>query len=100
MLSHTLIKDHHSPAATPTPDPWAKGNGSNTDEAELVIPIDMGLVGETVRTGRVISIEDCARDVRFDRTLDRKLGFFTTSMLCARSRRSLVGEESCIQQKS
>ena len=44
-------------------------------------PLDGSIVGECIRTGRIINIEDAYQDERFDPDNDRSLGFRTKSLL-------------------
>lgn len=48
---------------------------------ELRLPIDRGITGHVVQTGRALRIDDAQGDPRFDPSADRKTGFITRSVL-------------------
>ena len=52
-----------------------------TGTAELRIPADSGIVGESARTRHVINVPDCYADSRFNREIDRKTGYRTRCLL-------------------
>jgi phosphoserine phosphatase len=45
------------------------------------IPADKGIVGECVRTRRMINVPDCYADPRFNRDIDKATGYTTRCML-------------------
>ena len=50
--------------------------------AELRQPLERGLSGHVVRTGRPLRLADARDDPRFDPSADRATGFVTRSVLC------------------
>lgn len=52
------------------------------EKEEIRLPWGKGILGYVAEKGESVNIEDCYRDSRFDRTVDRKTGYTTRSMLC------------------
>ena len=52
------------------------------EDGTLRLPEDAGLVGQVVRTGRPVRIDDPYEDDRFDPSTDEKTGYRTESILC------------------
>ncbi|MCA9064531.1 MAG: sigma-54-dependent Fis family transcriptional regulator [Planctomycetaceae bacterium] len=50
--------------------------------ASLRLPAHEGLVGETIRTGRSINVEDAYDDSRFNQEVDRRSGYRTKTLIC------------------
>lgn len=50
--------------------------------ASLRIPAREGIVGETLRTGRAIVVDDAYDDARFNQEIDRKSGYRTRNLIC------------------
>jgi transcriptional regulator with GAF, ATPase, and Fis domain len=50
--------------------------------ASLRLPAGEGIVGETLRTGRAILVDDAYDDPRFNQDVDRKSGYRTRSLIC------------------
>lgn len=48
---------------------------------EIRVPMDKGIVGHAVRTGKPIRIDDAYQDERFNPDVDRKTGYRTQSIL-------------------
>ena len=44
-------------------------------------PLEGSIVGESVKSGEIINIEDAYQDSRFDPEIDKKTGFHTQSVL-------------------
>jgi phosphoserine phosphatase RsbU/P len=59
---------------------WTKIAGELSSEIRL--PIGKGLAGTVAATGEALILHDVYEDPRFDRSLDRKTGYRTRSMLC------------------
>ena len=52
------------------------------DVQELRIPADKGLAGHVVQTGETINIKDAYNDKRFNKSVDKKTGYRTKTILC------------------
>jgi len=52
------------------------------DVQELRIPADKGLAGHVVQTGETINIKDAYKDKRFNKSVDKKTGYRTKTILC------------------
>ncbi|MBL8814031.1 MAG: sigma-54-dependent Fis family transcriptional regulator [Planctomycetaceae bacterium] len=50
--------------------------------ASLRIPAGEGIVGETLRTGKAICVDDAYEDSRFNQEVDRKSGYRTRNLIC------------------
>lgn len=50
--------------------------------ASLRLPAGEGIVGETLRTGKAISVDDAYDDPRFNQEVDRKSGYRTRNLIC------------------
>lgn len=48
---------------------------------EIRIPKSKGIAGECATEGKLIAIEDCYQDARFNQSVDKETGYKTTSML-------------------
>jgi transcriptional regulator with GAF, ATPase, and Fis domain len=49
---------------------------------ELRLPADTGIVGETLRTGDSIRVDDAYQDPRFSQQVDKDSGYTTKNLLC------------------
>lgn len=52
------------------------------DKQEIRFPADKGLAGHVVRTGETINIKNAYVDERFNKEIDLKTGYKTTTILC------------------
>nr|ANV21098.1 cone cGMP-specific 3',5'-cyclic phosphodiesterase subunit alpha' [Neotrygon kuhlii] len=52
-------------------------------EAEIVFPLDMGVVGWTAHTKRVQNIADVQKDIHFSAFVDKQTGYTTLNILAA-----------------
>jgi len=52
-----------------------------TEEGEIRFNADLGIAGEALRSGRVISVPNAYADPRFNREIDRRTGFHTRNMI-------------------
>ena len=52
------------------------------DFQELRLPADKGLAGHVVQTGETINIKDAYKDKRFNKSVDKKTGYRTKTILC------------------
>lgn len=52
------------------------------DVQELRIPANKGLAGHVVQTGETINIKDAYKDKRFNKSVDKKTGYKTKTILC------------------
>lgn len=50
--------------------------------SSLRIPADEGIVGETLRTGRAVTVDDAYADPRFNQEVDRQSGYRTRNLIC------------------
>lgn len=50
--------------------------------ASLRIPAREGIVGETLRTGKAIRVDDAYDDPRFNQEVDRRSGYRTRNLIC------------------
>ncbi len=50
--------------------------------ASLRLPAREGIVGETLRTGRAIRVDDAYDDPRFNQDVDRRSGYRTRNLIC------------------
>jgi Nif-specific regulatory protein len=66
-------REHHEVVACP-----ALGYEGNM----LRLPDSAGIVGECLRTGKAIVVDDAYRDPRFNRQVDVKTGYKTRNLLC------------------
>jgi putative methionine-R-sulfoxide reductase with GAF domain len=48
----------------------------------LRLPGDVGIAGTVATTGKVINLQDCYQDARFNQQVDRDSGYRTENMLC------------------
>lgn len=70
--------------------------------ASLRLPASEGIVGETLRTGQAICVDDAYEDSRFNQEVDRKSGYRTRSLVCVPLRDAqgrVVGAFQGINQK-
>lgn len=49
--------------------------------AEIRLPTNRGVVGYVARTGHLLNLKDVYNDPRFDRSVDKRMGYRTKSML-------------------
>jgi signal transduction protein with GAF and PtsI domain len=49
---------------------------------EICIPLDVGLIGETITTGRAVNVADAYLHPKFNRAIDMRTGYRTKSVLC------------------
>ncbi|MEZ6126484.1 MAG: sigma-54-dependent Fis family transcriptional regulator [Planctomycetaceae bacterium] len=85
-------KDRHEVEARPA---LGVRNGS------LRLPDKGGIVGETLRTGVSIVVDDAYQDHRFNQDVDRKSGYRTRNLICVPLRdsdREIVGAFECINR--
>ena len=52
------------------------------DGGTLRLPDSGGIVGETLRTGKTIQVDDAYADSRFNQDVDKKSGYRTDNLLC------------------
>ncbi|MEO2033382.1 MAG: sigma-54-dependent Fis family transcriptional regulator [Planctomycetaceae bacterium] len=50
--------------------------------SSLRIPAGEGIVGETLRTGRAVTVDDAYADPRFNQAVDRESGYRTRNLIC------------------
>jgi len=50
--------------------------------SSLRIPANEGIVGETLRTGRAVTVGDAYADPRFNQEVDRQSGYRTRNLIC------------------
>jgi len=50
--------------------------------SSLRIPANEGIVGETLRTGRAVTVGDAYSDPRFNQDVDRQSGYKTRNLIC------------------
>lgn len=50
--------------------------------SSLRIPANEGIVGETLRTGRAVTVGDAYADSRFNQDVDRQSGYRTRNLIC------------------
>lgn len=50
--------------------------------ASLRIPANEGIVGETLRSGKAIAVDDVYADPRFNQEVDRRSGYRTRNLIC------------------
>ncbi len=50
--------------------------------SSLRLPAGEGIVGETLRTGKSINVDDAYEDSRFNQEVDRKHGYRTRNLIC------------------
>lgn len=48
----------------------------------LRLPDDVGIVGDVIRSGKTICVDDAYNDTRFDPSVDKSSGFRTHNLLC------------------
>ena len=71
--------------------------------ASLRLPAGEGIVGETLRTGKSISVDDAYDDPRFNQEVDRKYGYRTRNLICVPLRdvqNTIVGAFEGINQNN
>ncbi len=56
--------------------------GLGLAQQEIRLPTSKGIAGHVARTGETINIADAYQDTRFERDVDRRLGYKTNSLLC------------------
>lgn len=62
---------------------WSKvARDASGDIFEIRIPIDKGIAGAVATSGKSLNIPDAYQDPRFERSVDRKSGYRTRSVLC------------------
>lgn len=59
---------------------WSKA-AIGLEIAEIRLPTHRGVVGYVARTGRMLNLKDVYNDPRFDRSVDRRTGYRTKTML-------------------
>lgn len=64
-----------------TDELWSKV-ALGMDSQEIRFPANKGLAGHVVKTGETINIKDAYNDDRFNKEIDLKTGYKTTTMLC------------------
>lgn len=52
------------------------------DSGSLRLPAKVGIVGETLKTGETIVVDDAYQDPRFNSEVDQKSGYKTRTLLC------------------
>jgi len=57
-------------------------SGEGIKKSELKVPIDRGIVGVCFVSGKRIIVDEPYNDERFNKEVDRKLGFKTRNILC------------------
>ncbi len=61
---------------------WSQvATGIDTSE-EIRFPAHLGLAGYVVKTGEVLNIKDAYEDPRFNKDIDKKTGYHTSTILC------------------
>lgn len=58
-------------------------SGSGVERNEIRIPKNQGIVGEVFSKGKILRIDDCYSDERFDSTHDKKSNYKSCNMLTA-----------------
>ncbi len=53
------------------------------DSGSLRLPDTAGIVGEVLRTGESLNVQDAYTDPRFERSVDRASGYTTRNLLCS-----------------
>ena len=69
----------------------------------LFLPDDKGIVGEVIRSGQPVQVDDAYADPRFDQSVDRQSGYRTSSLLCVPmldSDRRVIGAFELINKRS
>ena len=69
--------------------------------SSLRLPAGEGIVGETLRTGKSINVDEAYEDPRFNQEVDRKYGYRTRNLICVPLRdaqNSIVGAFEAINQ--
>jgi GAF domain-containing protein len=61
---------------------WSKV-AERSEIREIRVPMDSGIVGWVAKHGHLVNIPDAYEDPRFNRDVDKRTGFRTTSLLCA-----------------
>jgi sigma-B regulation protein RsbU (phosphoserine phosphatase) len=56
--------------------------GLGLEQAEIRIPANRGIAGWVAQNGEVVNLADAYADPRFEREVDRRLGYRTVSLLC------------------
>jgi sigma-B regulation protein RsbU (phosphoserine phosphatase) len=56
--------------------------GLGLAQQEIRLPTSKGIAGHVARTGETINLTDAYEDPRFERDVDRRLGYKTNSLLC------------------
>jgi Nif-specific regulatory protein len=69
---------------------------------EIRFPASEGISGWVLREGRSVLVPDVARDERFYRTVDRRMGTESRSLICAplRTRSGIIGVTQVINKKT
>mmetsp|Transcript_68091 Transcript_68091/g.197320 ORF Transcript_68091/g.197320 Transcript_68091/m.197320 type:complete len:615 (-) Transcript_68091:217-2061(-) len=72
----------------------------NSTGGELRIPITAGIAGHVATTGEPVVIPDAYSDPRFDKSVDKKTGFRTRSILCVplKVKRGIIGVVNLINK--
>jgi hypothetical protein len=50
---------------------------------EIRVPWGVGIVGHVAKTGESCNVEDCYQDSRFNKEVDEKTGYCTSTMMCS-----------------
>lgn len=77
----------------PKKEIWSKVI-QGTEVKDIRLPIGQGIAGWVAESQKLVRIDDAYADLRFDRSVDKRSGFRTRSILCAPifdSRRKLLG---------
>ena len=65
--------------STETPTLWAKVVDGL---AAIRLPVGVGIVGMSAKSGEIINIPDAYKDDRFNSSFDKKTGYRTNTILC------------------
>ncbi len=57
--------------------------GEGLDQQEIRFPNNLGIAGHVFTTGTILNIPHAYADLRFNPEIDKQMGFFTRSILCA-----------------
>jgi phosphoserine phosphatase RsbU/P len=60
---------------------WAP-SGAGPEQEEIRLPAGGGIAGRVAHDGKVVNLADAYHDLRFDRDVDRQLGYRTRTLLC------------------
>jgi sigma-B regulation protein RsbU (phosphoserine phosphatase) len=65
---------------------WAP-SGAGPEQQEIRLPAGRGIAGRVAHQGEAVNLADAYHDPRFDRDVDRQLGYRTRTLLCLPIRR-------------